>query len=318
MLAGLFGTLPLQVAYFSSPRARKEIAGFIRTHRPDRIFCQLIRTAELVKAETSIPKVLDYMDVFSKGVERRIAKTGALARPAFRMEYRRLLKYEREVFSHFQAHTIISKQDRDLIDHPGKEKIHIIANGVDTDFFAPSDTGKKYDLLFNGNMNYPPNVESAEYLVRQVLPLVHQKKPDVRVLISGASPSARILALRSDKVTVTGWVDDVRESFASSRMLVAPMQSSIGLQNKLLEAMAMNIPCLTTTLSNNALGAVPGREILVADSPEAFAAHILHLLDQPDEAGRIAAAGHRFVMDNFNWERLTAELAEIIRHAGQK
>ncbi|TND09001.1 MAG: group 1 glycosyl transferase [Bacteroidetes bacterium] len=318
LLRGFFSPLPMQVAYFNSPRAHREIGAFIEKHRPDRIFCQLIRTTEFVRSRKDIPKILDYMDVFSKGIERRIGKVNFLSRPVFRMEHRRLLKYEREIFSDFEERIIISAQDRDLVDHPEKNKIRVIANGVDTGFFRPLPAEKKHELLFNGNMNYPPNVESAEYLVTQVLPLVHQKNPGVRVLISGASPSPRILALKSASVTVSGWVDDVRDSFTSSRILVAPMQSSIGLQNKLLEAMAMRMPCITTTLSNNALGAVSGEQILVADSPQTFADQILFLLANPGEAEKIAEAGHRFIMENFNWKKQNLQLAEIIGNAGKK
>jgi len=318
LLRGTFSGLPFQVAYFYSKSAQEKLDRFIAQHRPERIFCQLIRTSEYARGHEDIPKVIDYMDVFSKGVERRLGKVSPLLRPVFRTEYKRLVRYEHDVFSRFDERIIISGQDRDLIPHPERGKIHVVANGVDTDFFHPRETKKTYELLFNGNMNYPPNVESAEYLVQKILPLVHEKKPGVRVLISGASPAPRVLALRSEKVTVSGWVEDVRDSFAQSRLLVAPMQSSIGLQNKLLEAMAMQLPCITTSLSNNALKAEAGRQVLVADTPEAFAQHILHLLDHPEEAERIAHEGYRFALENFNWNTIAQELGKIIVHAGEK
>ncbi|MGZ4057226.1 MAG: glycosyltransferase, partial [Bacteroidia bacterium] len=99
-------------------------------------------------------------------------------------------------------------------------------------------------------------------------------------------PNTRVLDLESEKVIVSGWVDDIRVNFAKSKILVAPMQISIGLQNKLLEAMAMQIPCITSTLANNALGAKPDEQILVADTPEQYARHIIDLYKMKQEPNR--------------------------------
>jgi polysaccharide biosynthesis protein PslH len=317
LVKGLFSSLPMQVAYFTSNAAKQKVDRLIRASKPDRIYCQLIRTAEYVRPH-SIPRIIDYMDVFSKGVERRISKVSFLKRGVFRMEWKRLLNYEREAFSFFEAHTIISVQDRELLPVPDTGSVHVIPNGVDTAFFAPAPAEKDFELLFNGNMNYPPNIESVEYIVGKILPLVWKTKPHVRLLISGANPSQRVQELQSEKVVVTGWVDDVRKSFARSKILVAPMQSSIGLQNKLLEAMAMRIPCITTTLSNNAIKAIPDSQVLVADTPEQFTTHIHLLLDHPEKAERLAENGYRMVHERFNWEQTCRQLETVIANAHAK
>lgn len=318
LIRGLFSKIPLQVAYFTGVSAKRKISSLIASAKPDRIYCQLIRTAEYVKDEKSIPRIIDYMDVFSKGVERRIEKVSAFKRPFFRMEWKRLLHYEEIAFHYFEAHSIISQQDCDLLPVSEKSRVAIIPNGVDTDFFSPADTEKDYELLFNGNMNYPPNVESAVYIAEKILPLLRKTKPKTRLLISGANPSPEVQALQSDTITVTGWVDDVRESFARSKILVAPMQSSIGLQNKILEAMAMRLPCITTSLSNNAVKAIPDSQILVADTPEQFVSHITLLLDHPEKAKQLAENGHRMVHEKFNWQQTTGLLENIIVYAGEK
>jgi polysaccharide biosynthesis protein PslH len=298
----LFSKLPFQVGYFWHRKAQKLVDSFIAFYKPDLIYCQLIRTSEYARKHKRVPKVLDYMDVFSKGTERRMEKVASWKRWIFKMEWQRLLNYEHEIFNDFDGHIIISDQDRDLLPVKDQQQIQIVQNGVDMDFFRPVDIPKTHDILFNGNMSYPPNVESAQYLVQKILPLVHARKPDVNVLISGATPSAAVLALKSEHVSITGWVNDVRTGFAQSRMLVAPMQSSIGLQNKLLEAMAMRMPCLTTTLSNNALKAQAGQQIIVADTPEAFADEIISLLDDAEKANALAQAGYEFVQQHFSWE----------------
>ena len=144
------------------------------------------------------------------------------------------------------------------------------------------------------------------------MPFVWGKFPNTRLLISGASPNERVLNLATDKVIVSGWVDDIRENFAKSKVLVAPMQISIGLQNKLLEAMAMQIPCITSTLANNALGAKPNEQILVADTPEQYARHIIDLLQNEGKAKQIAMNGYQFVINKFNWQSTTAILSQLI------
>jgi sugar transferase (PEP-CTERM/EpsH1 system associated) len=312
LVRSFFSGLPMQVGYFYFEKAQEKVRELIRKHRPDHIYCQLIRTAEYVKNYPQISKTLDYMDVFSKGIERRKKTDPFYMKPLLAMEYKRLLKYEAKVFSWFTNKTIISVQDRDLIPHPDRQQIKVVPNGVDTEFFRPESRKKEYELLFNGNMNYPPNVESVEYLVEKIMPYVWNRMPGARLLISGASPNSRVKELESENVVISGWVDDIRENYAKSKILVAPMQISIGLQNKLLEAMAMQIPCITSSLANNALGAKHNEQIMVADKPEQYALQIIELLQNETKAKQIAMNGYRFAIDNFNWKQTTGILEQLM------
>lgn len=312
LVRAFFNGKPLQVGYFYFDKAQKKVDELIAKHKPDHIYCQLIRTSEYIKKYPHIPKTLDYMDVFSKGMERRKSTEPFYMKPFLAMEYRRLKRYESKVFAYFNNKTIISEQDKNFIPHPQKQNIVVVPNGVDTSYFKPIVHKKEFDLLFNGNMNYPPNIESVEYLVEKVMPYVWHKFPNTRLLISGASPHATVLDLASDKVIVSGWVDDIRMNFAKSKILVAPMQISIGLQNKLLEAMAMQLPCITSSLANNALGAKPNEQILVADTPEQYARHIIDLLQNEAKAKQIAMNGYQFVVGGFNWQSTTAILEKLI------
>jgi glycosyltransferase involved in cell wall biosynthesis len=253
------------------------------------------------------------MDVFSTGMEKRMKTDPFYMKPLLWLEYRRLKRYEKKIFGYFNNKTIISAQDRATIPHPEKEKIIVVLNGVDTEFFKPLGRKKEFEILFNGNMSYPPNVESVEFLVEKIMPYVWSKMPHVRVLISGATPVKRVTELASEKVVISGWVDDIRENFAKSRILVAPMQISIGLQNKLLEAMAMNIPCVTSRLANNALGAIPNEQIMVAEKPEEYARIIIDLLQNESKANKIAQNGHKFALLNFNWKYTTDKLEKLFR-----
>lgn len=311
ILKALFSGKPLQVGYFYNAASARAIRKVIEESKPDHIFCQLIRVAEYVK-NVPIKKTLDYQDVFSKGVERRLSTAPFYLKPFLRIEYNRLQNYEREAFETFDNKIIISKPDRDLIPHPDREKIVVVANGVDTEFFQPIDRKKDYDLVFTGNMGYPPNINAAEYLVNEILPFVFRKRPDLKVLIAGASPHLKVQALRSAQITVSGWVADMRESYAVSRIFIAPMQIGTGLQNKILEAMAMKIPCITSPLAFQALNARDGEEILVADTPQSYANHILTLLDNPEKADQIAKKGLTFVHENYSWEKETNKIQELI------
>ncbi len=311
VLLAFFNGKPLQSGYFFSSRAKNRINKIISEAKPDHIFCQLVRVAEYVKNQ-NIPKTLDYQDVFSKGVERRIQPASFYLKPLLKLEYKRLLKYENKIFDYFDNKTIISEPDRELIPHPEKDKIVIVMNGVDTDFFKPIDRKKEYDIVFTGNMGYPPNVNGVEFLVKQILPIVRRNKPEIKVLIAGANPDRKVIAVKSKNIHVTGWVEDIREYYAKARIFIAPMQIGTGLQNKLLEAMAMKIPCISSHLANNALNAKSGKEIKIGDSAEEYAQHIIYLLDNKDKADEIALNGYNFVLNNYNWEKATEKLEELM------
>ena len=311
LIRTIFSNIPLQVGYFYNKKIKKTIDAIIEKHKPDHIFCQLIRVAEYVK-DIPLPKTLDYQDVFSKGVERRLASTPFYLRPFLRLEYKRLLAYEHDVFNKFDNKIIISEPDRDLIPHPDCKKIVVVRNGVDYTFFKPLERQKEYDLVFTGNMGYPPNINAAEFLVNKILPLVLERKPGISLLIAGASPNLRVQVLESENVEVTGWVPDMRECYACAGIFIAPMQIGTGLQNKLLEAMAMQIPCVTSQLANQALKAKENDEILVADTAEEYARHIISLLENPQKAHEIALNGSNFVRKNYNWENETAKIEQLI------
>lgn len=303
--------LPLQAGYFYSGKAQKKINCLLAEIKPDHIYCQLLRVAEYVR-KNPVSKTLDYQDVFSEGVNRRIRTAAFNMKPVLRIEYRRLCKYEREIFDDFDHKTIISKPDRALIPHPDRNRIEVIINGVDSEYYRPVKAEKKYDLVFIGNMGYPPNVNASVYLVKKILPYVREEIPEVKVALVGATPHTDVCALKNDKITVTGWVEDLREYYATARIFIAPMQIGTGLQNKLLEAMAMKIPCITSPLANNALEARDGEEILIGRTPEEFAELIIRLLGNPEEAEKIAEKGHDFILRTYNWKAATAKLAALM------
>jgi len=311
MTLSFFKGLPIQTGYFFNRSADRKVKALIDEYKPDHIYCQLVRTAEYIK-NSPIKKTIDYQDVFSYGMKRRYENAGIFMKPFIKMEYERLVKYENYLFDVFDSKTIISKPDRDLIEHPNKEEIHIIPNGVDHDYFSPMEREKKYDLVFAGNMAYPPNVDAALFLVKEIMPNVWRNNPDVNVLLAGVSPDKKVVALKSEKVSVSGWMDDIRDAYSSAYIFIAPMRIGTGLQNKLLEAMSMRIPSITTKLANDALMATDGEEVLIGNTASELAEKIQILLSTEKVYNKIANEGFAFVNKKYSWEESTAKLNKIM------
>lgn len=311
LVRGFFLGFPLQVAYFYSPAIKNKISNIIQQLKPDHIYCQLIRMAPYAQ-DLPFPKTIDYMDTFSAGMQRRAKRSRGILKMIFRREALLLKHFEAAVFKKFDHHTIISEQDRDLLNIPAKHDILIIPNGVDTDFFSPeTDSEPTFQLAFVGNMGYHPNVMAVKYLVNKILPLVNKSTPDVKILIAGARPTSEVKNLQSEQIEITGWIEDIRDAYDNARIFVAPIFLGSGQQNKILEAMSMGLPCITTPMVNNAIGAPVNKAILLADNPKTFASQILHLLVNPEEQQKIGRAARAFVEQNYSWQHSVSIFAKL-------
>ena len=198
-----------------------------------------------------------------------------------------------------------------MIPHPKKNEILIIPNGVDHQFYKPRQEEKKYDIVFTGNMSYPPNVNAVDYLANEILPLVWKQIPNAKMYIAGATPDPKVKKAASDRIIVSGWLDDIRDAYAQSRVFIAPMRIGTGLQNKLLEAMSMRLPAITSPLANASLGAKPDEEILIGRNAEEMAQNIITLLTDKEKASQIAQAGFDFTNRVYDWGKAT----EILENA---
>ena len=301
--------LPMQCGYFYNRKAAKKVNALIAKHKPDIFYGQLLRVAEYLRYK-KIPKAIDYQDIFSYGMKRRADIASCVTRPIYNMEYRRLKRYEATIFDDFDVRTIISEPDRALFPHEKRDEILIIPNGVDHDFFKPQEREKKYDLVFTGNMSYPPNVNAVEYLANEILPIVWKSRPETTLYIAGATPDPKVKKAASDKIIVSGWLDDIRDAYAQSRVFIAPMRIGTGLQNKLLEAMSMRLPAITSPLANASLGAKPDEEILIGSNAQEMAQHIITLLTDTQKAEQIAQAGFDFTNRVYDWGKATERLEE--------
>lgn len=314
LVRAFFKGLPMQCGYFYNRKAAKKVNALIAKHKPEMLFCQLLRTAEYIRHK-EIPKTIDYQDIFSYGMKRRADVASFVTRPIYNMEYRRLCRYEAAIFDDFDVKTIISAPDRDLFPHEHRNDILIVPNGVDHERYHPMDCEKKYDLVFTGNMSYAPNVNAVEYLANEILPIVWKTLPEVKMYIAGATPDPRVKKCANEKIIVSGWLDDIRTAYAESRVFIAPMRIGTGLQNKLLEAMSMRLPAITSPLANASLGAKPNEEILVGSNAQEMAQHIVTLLTDKEKADRLAQAGFDFTNHVYDWGKATEVMEEAMRKA---
>jgi len=310
-----FRSKSLQMGYWDSARARCAVKDLAKKVKPDVVYNQMVRTVPLV-ARLQVPKVMDFQDALSMNTERRMEQSHGLLRSILHYEFKMLRSTEYNAFKIFDALTIISETDADAIPHKRNGDIHIVRNGVDFDYFAPQPLSPSAPqplntIVFCGNMQYAPNIDAARYLVNDIMPLVWQKRPEARLVLAGATPTAAVRRLAGPRVEVTGSVPDIRPYYAHSRLFIAPMRLGSGLQNKLLEAMAMGVPCVTTPIANEALGATPGTHLLVGNSPQELASHILSLLADPARAQALSAAALDYVHQNFSWPAAVQPLEDI-------
>lgn len=308
----LFHNLPFQVEYFLERKNKKKIELIIQDFNPDHIYCQLIRTSEYVKDLFQFDKTLDYMDAFSAAALRRAKTEKGFQKLFWKIENERVKKYERSIYDYFNQHSIITEQDRNLLAIPSNKKISIVPNGVDTSFFKSSQQEKKYDIVFAGNMNYPPNIAAAIFLVEEILPKLKGQFPNITALIAGANPSTEVLSLVSEHVTVSGWINDIREAYCQSRVFVAPMFIGAGMQNKILEAMSSELPVITTTLAAEAFKEKELSKVIEANSSFEFAKAIQYYLLNEGAQVSDGKKNRIYVEEKYSWKISNQKLDQCL------
>ena len=308
----LFHNLPFQVEYFLERKNKRAIETIIQKFEPNHIYCQLIRTSDYVKDLFQFDKTLDYMDAFSAAAMRRAKTEKGISKIFWKIENERVKKYERSIFDYFKHHAIISEQDRNLLAIPSNKNISIVPNGVDTFHFKNSNQNKKHDLVFAGNMNYPPNIAAAIFLVEEILPKLIAQFPEITVLIAGANPSSDVQNLASENVTVSGWMNDIREAYCESRVFVAPMFIGAGMQNKILEAMSSELPVVTTSLAAEAFPEKNLSKLIEANTAFEFAKAIQYYLLNEAAQEEDGKKNRIYVEEKYSWKISNQKLDQCI------
>jgi sugar transferase (PEP-CTERM/EpsH1 system associated) len=315
----LFGLLrrPATFGYFHSPALARTVRHLLATRSFDAILVHCSSMGPYVATHRDCRKVMDFGDADSaKWLEYSRSVSVPLSW-AFQIEGKRVREWEQRLGAQFDACSVNAPRERDVLADYVPPPIVVIPNGVDLEYFQPArPSGHGYvpnRLIFTGNMSYRPNVDAIQYLVASVLPRVRREIPEVQLCIVGMDPTLGVRRLADgDRVVVTGRVADVRPYFDSAAAAVAPLRVARGLQNKVLEAMAMRVPVVASPAAFEGVSAVAGRDLLVAANPEEFSRAVVTLLRDPAAREQYAAAGRRCVELTHNWGRLLERLEALV------
>jgi len=196
-------------------------------------------------------------------------------------------------------------------------RVVALPNGVDLDYFHPLPSSPQAEtILFTGKISYHANEAAVLELARRIMPLVWSERPHARLVIAGKDPSQAVSRLSDDpRITVTGYVEDLRPFFWSATVVVAPLVYGTGIQNKVLEAMACGVPVVASTAACAGITAPPERALLVGSDAQQIAAHVIALFRDPARCAELAAAGRRYVQMQHDWHQLGRRLIDVYEDA---
>ena len=232
-------------------------------------------------------------------------------------------RFERESMLRAAHCVVVSEEDAASFARVSpRVPVSVVANGVDTDHFAPDGTAAEPGhLVFEGTMGFPPNEQAALHLVQNIMPRIWAVRPQTTLALVGRGPGPAVLALASERVQVTGSVADVRSHVLRAEVFVCPLVSGAGIKNKLLQAWAMERPVVATTMSIGGLQARDGVDLLVRDGAQAFADGVLELLADPERRAALGRAGREVAVGRFAWGAMAAQLEGLLAqavHAAQR
>ena len=315
LLKGLVSPLPVAVSRYQSDPMKRKIESLSRQEKFDHIVCDFLFPAP------NIPE-LESSVLFQHNVEaviwkRHVENAPTLAhRGYFQMQARRMAAFEGDVCRAVKSVVAVSEIDADRMRKDYRpRRVDAIPTGVDLDYFTPpSATPRSSDLVFIGSMDWMPNIDGAEWFVRDVLPLIRKRKPDCSVVFAGRKPSRAILdlAARDSRIQVTGTVPDVRPYLWGATVSIVPLRIGGGTRLKIFESMAAGVPVVSTTIGAEGLPVQPGIEILLGDDPAAFAEGCLKLMEDPPARKRMAEAARDAVSSRFSWEAVSIEFERLL------
>ncbi len=317
-LGALLANRSLSLDYYHDKGMASWVEQTVRTHGIERIMIFSSAMAQYAEAYPQARRVVDFVDVDSDKWRQYADKKSWPMSWLYRHEARQLLAYERKVARECDASLFVSSPEADLFRQLAPEsdaRIGWFSNGVDTEYFSPERAypspyaAGERALVFTGAMDYWPNIDAVQWFAAEVLPQILARHPDARFYIVGSRPAPAVQALAQQAgVVVTGTVPDVRPYIAHGEVAVAPLRIARGIQNKVLEAMAMGRPVVVSPQALEGIDADIGREVLLAADAAAFAATVMALLRQPDAS--VGAAARTNVQRHYSWSSKLARIEE--------
>ena len=320
--------------YFYSPQFQATVDRLIKIEEVDLVYVFSSVMSQFVMSIHDIPTVVDFVDVDSD-------KWGQLARfkgfpmsSLYRLEQERLGHYEVTLSQWARWSLFVSQVEADLFKKlGGSGSVAVLPNGVDSDLrrlplrearFSAKSSSREIlahspvKLLFVGTMNYYPNTDAVLYFVKDILPLIQKKYPQATFEIVGRFPPHSVRKLDGrERVRVLGEVADVRSHLVQADVSVAPMRIARGVQNKVLEAMAVGIPVVASSEAVKGIHLIKGDEVLIGDTPEDFAAQVVRVLSDNALYERVASKAHTRVVESYSWKAIGYRLNEIILDCGK-
>ncbi len=315
----LFSAYPLTMAHFYSAGFKHKLAQWIEQEKYDLIYIYSAAMSQYVLDVEHIPKVLDLVDA---DCQKWISYAQYAKFPLsyiYRLEGKRTREYEKKVCPRFAACTVVSEAEKHILEQfiPTKN-LHAVANGINQQPYQPYQNQEKpeeYNLLFVGGMFYFAYIDGILNFYNQAFDDIRAAFPAVKFYIVGADPAPEVLKLNQDtNVQVTGYVENVMPYLTQATVYVVPLRMAPGLQNKILEAMAMNIPVVSTTAAIQGIDAQPGRDVLVADDPKVFAEEVIKLLKEPALRQKLTQNARKLIDEKYDWQKNLKTLDQIIRN----
>lgn len=318
----LLTSTALTIPYFGSAELQRRVHQALTQRSYDRIFVYCSAMAQYVESVNKIPMVVDLVDVDSNKWTQYATFTKFPFSAVYSREGRTLAGFERRVCERSAAVVVTTDREARLLrDISPDARVHVIPNGVDTEFFraAPVAPQAANTIGFTGDMAYFPNQEAVIHFARNVLPLIRESVPDAGFLIVGRSPSPEVQALSGmPGVEVTGFVPDVRTHLSRMRVSVAPFSIAAGIQNKILEAMSYELPVVATSRASQGLTQAAAAGVEIADTPREMAAAIVRLLRNPEMAREKGRQSRRIVAGEYSWPQSLDQLVQLLENPAGK
>ena len=320
-LAALATGAPLSVAMMNERALHDAVAAAHARLRPDLVIAYSSNVAQFAEPFAATPRIMQFVDLDSMKWARYATETRPPMRWIYALEAHRLLRYERRIAHAFDHSLVCTDAERaDFVAAIPGVPVTTLRNGVDFDHFQPGGAAKMPGrLVFTGVMDYLPNADAVSWFVADILPRIQAAVPEAHLVICGSRPNAAVLALASRPgVTVTGRVPDVRPYLDAAEIFVAPLRIARGIQNKVLEAMAMSLPVVASLPAWTGTDLPRGEAIEASDDPAEFAAHVVRLLRDPQLRAERGRVGRAMVMRDYAWETQLAVLDRVIAEVVKK
>ena len=315
MVARVPTTVPSSMGFFWSPELAVKINALLAAERFDLIFVHCSSVAQYVTHVHGIPKILDFGDMDSQKWLEYVRYKPFPLRLGYWLEGSKMVREEKRLAPLFDLCTATTRAEWETLEAYGTGvATDWFPNGVDADFFKPDGDGYDVDTIsFIGRMDYYPNQECMFGFCERIWPLLRTRRPGMKLLIVGADPPPSVQRLGAlAGVTVTGSVPDVRPYLLRSAAMVAPLNIARGTQNKILEAMAMGVPVVSSGIAAGGVDAVGGEHFLVANEAGEYAEAILRVVEDAAERRRLAQAGRQRMLSHHAWQCSMARLDKII------